>query len=294
MKLIRYIIYEIKRFIKNTAFNDLWEKVTFIILGITTYILFVSLMSQEDLKPEVFRKIVLYFFIINGPFLTYYFVLKGIDKFNFFSDKENTLLIVFNFLKYNNYSNEIIGKESAKVYPKISEKKVKKLYQKFLKKEISLYGPCRQLSIRETKLRIFVLYTLLELAADDKIYTIEEEEYIEEVSRLLRIPNRSYLILKSKFINQGLKEERKIIDEQNRKKAAESFTKSFLPYNAYKILGISPAVTKRQLKKVYRTLAKKYHPDIFYGQSEEIIQKAEDKFQEITEAYELIKKYKGL
>ena len=39
---------------------------------------------------------------------------------------------------------------------------------------------------------------------------------------------------------------------------------------------------------MFLNLAKKYHPDKFYGQSDEIIKKAEDKFQEI------IKKFKEL
>ena len=53
-------------------------------------------------------------------------------------------------------------------------------------------------------------------------------------------------------------------------------------------------LTESQLKKVYRTLVKQYHPDKFYGQSKEIIQNAEDKFQEILEASELVNRYKGL
>ena len=57
-------------------------------------------------------------------------------------------------------------------------------------------------------------------------------------------------------------------------------------------MGVSTTITKAQLKKVYRTLAKKYHPDKYHGQSDETIQRAEDKFQEILEAYEIIKKYK--
>jgi len=49
-------------------------------------------------------------------------------------------------------------------------------------------------------------------------------------------------------------------------------------------MGVLPSVTKLQLKKTYRTLAKKYHPDKFAGQSEEIIQKAEEKILKIKEA----------
>ncbi|NOZ35736.1 MAG: DnaJ domain-containing protein [Chlorobi bacterium] len=65
-----------------------------------------------------------------------------------------------------------------------------------------------------------------------------------------------------------------------------------LPYEAYRIMGVLPSVTKLQLKKTYRTLAKKYHPDKFAGQSEEIIQKAEEKILKIKEASYVILKHK--
>ena len=51
-----------------------------------------------------------------------------------------------------------------------------------------------------------------------------------------------------------------------------------------------------QLKKNYRNLVKKYHPDIITGQgaSQNIIDEATTKLQEINEAYEIIKKQRGI
>ena len=51
----------------------------------------------------------------------------------------------------------------------------------------------------------------------------------------------------------------------------------------YKILGVTPKTTKADLKKKYRTLAKKYHPDTNAGSKA-----AEDKFKIISEAYEVL------
>lgn len=44
-------------------------------------------------------------------------------------------------------------------------------------------------------------------------------------------------------------------------------------------------VTEANLKKAYKTLALKNHPDKFAGKSQETIRDQEEKFKEINEAY---------
>lgn len=63
---------------------------------------------------------------------------------------------------------------------------------------------------------------------------------------------------------------------------------------AYKILGVSPSDDMKTIKKRYRDLVKKYHPDIIQAQgaNEHYIQDATRKIQEINDAYEVIKKQK--
>jgi molecular chaperone DnaJ len=51
----------------------------------------------------------------------------------------------------------------------------------------------------------------------------------------------------------------------------------------YDILGVKKTATEDELKKAYRTLAKKYHPDKNKGNKE-----AENKFKEISEAYAVL------
>ncbi|MEK6375867.1 MAG: J domain-containing protein [Acidobacteriota bacterium] len=51
----------------------------------------------------------------------------------------------------------------------------------------------------------------------------------------------------------------------------------------YDILGVKKTATDDELKKAYRTLAKKYHPDKNKGNKE-----AENKFKEISEAYAVL------
>ena len=66
------------------------------------------------------------------------------------------------------------------------------------------------------------------------------------------------------------------------------------PNTAYKILGIQETATEEEIKKAYRKLAVKYHPDKVQHLGKEFQSGAKEKFQRIQEAYETIKKERGI
>jgi DnaJ like chaperone protein len=63
--------------------------------------------------------------------------------------------------------------------------------------------------------------------------------------------------------------------------------------NAYKILQITPDANEKEIKRAYRNLAVKYHPDKVAHLGEDIQKAAKEKFQKINAAYEDIKKQRG-
>jgi DnaJ like chaperone protein len=64
--------------------------------------------------------------------------------------------------------------------------------------------------------------------------------------------------------------------------------------NAYKILEISLEATDEEVKKAYRRMALKYHPDKVTHLGEDVKRAATEKFQMVQAAYEEIKKQKGM
>ena len=61
----------------------------------------------------------------------------------------------------------------------------------------------------------------------------------------------------------------------------------------YKILGVESSVTDEEIKKAYRKMAISFHPDKVATMGEEYQKGAKEKFQQIQDAYEAIKKRRG-
>ena len=59
----------------------------------------------------------------------------------------------------------------------------------------------------------------------------------------------------------------------------------------YKVLGVSPGASDEEIKKAYRDLARKYHPDKY--KDTDLKDMAEEKMKEVNEAYEEIKKIRS-
>ena len=85
------------------------------------------------------------------------------------------------------------------------------------------------------------------------------------------------------------------VDIDNKKADFQSIKAMFINEvgGAYKILEIQKSATDNQVKKAYRNLAKKHHPDKIQHLGDAYVKAAQEKFQKVQKAYERIKQERG-
>ncbi|GAA3631640.1 TerB family tellurite resistance protein [Flavivirga jejuensis] len=112
--------------------------------------------------------------------------------------------------------------------------------------------------------RLQLMHFLFGIAKADGTVTEDEERQIYTMAGYLGISSRDYESIKAMFYNSS--------------------------DNAYKILEIDKSATVDEIKKAYRKMAKKYHPDkvIHLGKEHQV--GAEEKFRQVQMAYEHLQK----
>ncbi len=116
--------------------------------------------------------------------------------------------------------------------------------------------------------KLQLLHYLFGIASADGQVHEKEIDVIESISRYMGIYTSDYESVKAMFVKK--------VDD------------------AYTILGIEPSATDDEVKKAYREMAKKNHPDKVAYLGDDVRKAAEKKFQEINDAYDRIKKQRGM
>ena len=62
-------------------------------------------------------------------------------------------------------------------------------------------------------------------------------------------------------------------------------------YDPYQVLGVSPSASDDEVKKAYRTLSRKYHPDANINNPDQAA--AEEKFKQVQQAYDEVMKIRA-
>ena len=116
--------------------------------------------------------------------------------------------------------------------------------------------------------RLQLMHFLFGVAKADGIVTENELHKIQTISGYLYINPRDFNSIKAMFYN-----------EVN---------------SSYRILEIQKSASDDAVKKAYRKMVKKYHPDKLQGLGKEHIEGAEEKFRQVQKAYEQIQKERGM
>ena len=115
--------------------------------------------------------------------------------------------------------------------------------------------------------RLQVIHFLFGIAkADGNISELEIKKLLE-FSNLFKLSYADFLSIKAMFVQES--------------------------DNAYKILEVDKTATNDEIKKSYRDLAKKHHPDKVQHLGDAYVKAAQDKFQQIQKAYQNIKNERG-
>ena len=156
----------------------------------------------------------------------------------------------------------------------------------YLEQNISVEKVCEKLDGNITQSsKIQVLQILIQIANADGEMSNSEYQILQQIARNLRISQNTFLSIMAMF------------NHQRGRTGGQNYQPNYNNpndlNNAYKILGIDKSADEKTIKKSYRKLAIKYHPDKVAQLGEEFQKGAKEKFQKVQDAYEMVKKSKG-
>lgn len=163
--------------------------------------------------------------------------------------------------------------------------------------QIDLSGVCQQIKVNtDYTSRYHMVDFLFGLAVADNSYSPEENCTLRTIAHWLGINSRDYTSIYTRHVASrfgGSGSGSGHSGRQGRQGRSGGSASSYAK-DPYKVLGLTSAATDEEVKKAYRRLAMKYHPDKVEGMGEEIKKNAEAQFREINEAYEQIKSARGM
>ena len=142
--------------------------------------------------------------------------------------------------------------------------------REILKKPIQIRQVSMQIrAFMDHSSRLQLMHYLFQLANADREIHGMEVSLLTRIASYLGISKKDFMSIKAMFVTVNSK-------------------------SVYEILEISQSATDDEVKKAYRRMAVKYHPDKVSHLGPEHQKAAKEKFQKLTEAYERIKKERGI
>ena len=144
-----------------------------------------------------------------------------------------------------------------------------RLFKEILKQDYNIKEVCQQIkSNMDHPSRLQMIHVLFGLSKADGHIHSQEILIIHKIATYLGISITDFESIKAMFYKDILA--------------------------AYKILEIKEMATNDEVKKAYRKMASKFHPDKVHHLGKEFQIMAEDKFKSVNDAYQQIKKERGL
>lgn len=152
--------------------------------------------------------------------------------------------------------------------PQFSSSHLQTLKQFIDSGQIPLQQICQDIRTRmKPEIRIQLIHYLFGIAKADGDVSNVETKVIQQIADMLGISTMEFESVKNMFYRDVNSD--------------------------FKVLGIDSEATNEEVKKAYRQMAIKFHPDKVASMGEEFQKGAKEKFQKIQDSYEAIKKNRG-
>ncbi|MEI7724552.1 MAG: TerB family tellurite resistance protein [Bacteroidota bacterium] len=144
-----------------------------------------------------------------------------------------------------------------------------RMLQEILKQDINIQDVSVQVGqFTDYPVKLQLVNYLFGIAAADGMYHPDEVDMIATIAGYMGVSSSDFTSIKAMFVKStGW---------------------------AYDVLEITSNATDEEVKKAYREMAKKHHPDKVAHLGDDIKKSATEKFQKISAAYEEIKKQRGI
>lgn len=201
------------------------------------------------------------------------------------------------------------------------QKDALKQFQNFLKTKFNIDIVCKNINDKLDDLGVEELFMeLLAVAYADDDFSDNEKPVIKAIRNRLEITTQEYQRIYALFMKkrqQGYYSFKKKKSQQSKKtnynyqsneysnnrssnyanNESQSSSKRIITVEeqkAYDILGVADGASDDEIKKAYRALAIKYHPDKAAKYGEEAVRQATESMQEINEAWDFVKDARGI
>lgn len=209
----------------------------------------------------------------QGDFLMVLMVLAGSVMKADGAATKSELDVVKAFLRAN--FTEAEGKEALQMLKKI------------IATDYSYRDVCAQVRLRLSYSgRLELVHLLFKIASADQDISLSEINVIHSMCYLMGVTDNDYFSIKAAYSAYA--------NGSSSGKQKHATDSSITLTKAYSILEINSSATDDEVKKAYRRMAMKYHPDKVNTLGEKVRQSATEKFKAVGEAYRVIKESRGL
>lgn len=158
-------------------------------------------------------------------------------------------------------------------------KEMLKVLQQMVQQDIAIDQVCYQIKVNtDYNTRYHMVDFLFGIGGADGEFHQLEINMLRLIAQYLGISQSDYTSIYERHVGQGYS------GYSGRSGSSGNYSK-----DPYKVLGIDSSATDDDVKRAYRKMAMKYHPDRVAGMSEEMQRNAAEQMKEINEAYEQIK-----